>query len=222
MIEKFKLKIPQRLLQRSGSVFYSGRTAFSSPSKLYILGLNPGGCPVRQARETVDWHTREVLGNRPAEWSEYRDASWKGRPPGTRGLQPRVLHVLNQLHLEARRVPSSNLIFLRSSRENTLSEDSEKLALECWPFHQSVIEDLRVRVILCFGKRAGSFVARQLNAECQVREFVEQNDRRWSTLVRKNRYGLKVVIATHPSIADWTAPPTDPSALIKEVISESE
>lgn len=42
------------ILTRSGSVFYSGRSAFSRPASLYLLGLNPGGSPERQAAETVE------------------------------------------------------------------------------------------------------------------------------------------------------------------------
>ena len=57
MIEDLAKKIPKEIRNRSGSVFYSGRDAFSGSSKLYILGINPGGNPVAQAEETVDWHT---------------------------------------------------------------------------------------------------------------------------------------------------------------------
>ena len=49
MIEKLAERIPPDLLGRSGSVFYSGRAAFSSQASLYILGLNPGGNPKEQS-----------------------------------------------------------------------------------------------------------------------------------------------------------------------------
>ena len=39
MIEKLAERIPPDLLGRSGSVFYSGRAAFSSQASLYILDL---------------------------------------------------------------------------------------------------------------------------------------------------------------------------------------
>ena len=45
-IEELAKLIPTNIHGCSGKVFYSGRLAFSQPSTLYMLGLNPGGCPV--------------------------------------------------------------------------------------------------------------------------------------------------------------------------------
>lgn len=45
--------IEEGIRHRSGAVFYSGRVAFSRPSSLYVLGLNPGGSPTKQANETI-------------------------------------------------------------------------------------------------------------------------------------------------------------------------
>ena len=45
MIEDLARTIPRKLCDESGSMFYSGRAAFSGPGPLYILGLNPGGNP---------------------------------------------------------------------------------------------------------------------------------------------------------------------------------
>ena len=59
--------IPASLLLRSGSVFYSGRAAFTRPSKLYILGLNPGGDPAVQAEETIRAN-RQKFQYGPAWW----------------------------------------------------------------------------------------------------------------------------------------------------------
>lgn len=42
-IRSAALALPTAIQQRSGSVFYSGTGAFTHPSRLYILGLNPGG-----------------------------------------------------------------------------------------------------------------------------------------------------------------------------------
>ena len=53
MIEEFAKIIPSKLLFESGSVFYSGRQAFSRKNGLYILGLNPGGDPDKQKNEII-------------------------------------------------------------------------------------------------------------------------------------------------------------------------
>ena len=220
MIEDFAKLIPKALLNRSGSVFYSGRRAFDSPSKLYILGVNPGGDPERQADETVSWHTNKVLHVEPENWSAYRDESWEGSSPGTRGMQPRVLHLLRYLKIDAGEVPASNIVFLRSGREARLEGNLQQLARECWPFHQSVINKLGTRVILCFGQSAGNWVCNRLNARTQVGEFVENNNRRWRSRAYRNADGFMVVVATHPSIADWTAPATDPTELVRTALDE--
>jgi len=56
MIEDFASLIPDSLLERSGKGFYSGRTAFENTSKLYVLGLNPGGslCPTSRCPDLAD------------------------------------------------------------------------------------------------------------------------------------------------------------------------
>ncbi len=218
MIDTFVKLIPGGLLKRSGSVLYSGRRAFQHPSPLYILGLNPGGDPEIQAKETVQWHTNKVLRGVPDNWSAYRDESWAGSAPGTRGMQPRVLHLLRRININPGNVPASNIVFLRSGREDRLEDDLSQLVEDCWPFHKKVIEDLNVRVILCFGQTSGKWVCNYLNAHKKVEEFVERNNRRWRSRSFKNANGITVVVATHPSIADWTASATDPTELVMNAI----
>jgi hypothetical protein len=220
LIDQLVSRIPRALLPVSGSVFYSGRAAFTAPSRLYVLGLNPGGSPVKQAAETIAWHTDRVLNRMPAEWSAYSDESWNGRAPGSVGLQPRVLHMMRGLGLDARRVPSSNVAFVRSARESTLDRFSE-LAGAAWPFHEYVIRELGVRCVLCFGKSAGTWMATRLGATRELGRIVEKNDRRWSTVALANPEGISVVIATHPSIADWTAPPSDPTPFVRSILAQS-
>ena len=211
-IENFARLIPRGQLNTSGSVFYAGRRAFSTSSLLYILGANPGGDPQRQAKETVQWHTHRVLSVEPEDWSAYQDESWEGFTPGKYGMQPRVLHMFRRLKLDPRKVPSSNVVFLRSQRTDNLGS-FRQYANECWPFHQRVIDDLGIRVILCFGQKAGNWVCSQLNASEQVEEFVERNNRKWASRCFRNTQGIEVVVATHPSIADWTISDTDPTEL---------
>ena len=219
MIEEFVKNIPPELRVKSGSVFYSGRSAFSGRKELYILGLNPGGDPIKQATETVEWHTREVLQEKPDRWSEYSDERWGGYPKGKKGMQPRILHLLRNLGLEAGDVPSSNIIFMRSRGESGLAGNLDRLAEACWPFHRAVIERIRPRVVLCFGGKAGNFVKKKTGAMKPVNRFVERNRRGWTSVSYSGHEGLKVVVATHPGRADWTNPNADPSGLVKRALS---
>jgi hypothetical protein len=218
MIEEFANLIPPELEHLSGSVFYSGRNAFKGDKSLYILGLNPGGDPLKQKNETVTWHTEGVLKRKPDDWSEYEDESWNGKPTGTYRSQPRVLHLFKELNVSPYNVPTSNICFVRSNILLAIAKGFHGYAELCWPFHQEVINELKIKVILCFGKDAGEFVQNKLKANIFLGEFVERNNRKWKTLAFKNEEGLVVILATHPSRADWTNPATDPSAFIKRVL----
>lgn len=218
MITEFLQYIPSSLENKSGSVFYSGRSAFCSPKQLYILGLNPGGSPQKQEKETVAWHTNKVLSEKPDEWSEYEDEMWLGKPAGSHGLQPRILHMLGSLNLNPRHIPSSNLIFLRSVKRSDI--DFEELAKKCWLFHEQVIRQLEIKTILCFGKDTGNWVCKKLEANTLVDEFTENNNRRWKSSVYENDRGLSVVIATHPSRVNWRNPLTDPTSLLLRALNK--
>ena len=213
--------IPADLLLQSGKVFYSGRNAFSTVAVMYVLGVNPGGDPTTQADETVGSHTSWVANMAPADWSAYRDEKWKGKPPGSHGMQPRILHMFKTLGVNPGEVPASNLVFVRSRREGDIAEDLESLANHCWPFHKYVIENLRPKVVLCLGKTAGDYVRSQTGAHERYATFTEQNNRKWQSHAFRSRTGLRVVVATHPSIADWTAPASDPTALVVGALNDA-
>ncbi len=218
-IEALAERIPSALLPRSGKVFYSGRAAFSAPAPLYVLGVNPGGDPADHEADTVARHTADVLNTYPDDWSAYRDESWEGAPPGTYGMAPRVLHLFGSLGLNPGRVPCSNLVFVRSRREGDLKGEMASLADQCWPFHELAIAALTPRAILCLGGTAGRYVRRKVGANALVSEFVEANNRRWRSRTFANARGLSVVVATHPSVADWTAMSTDPTSLVRESLN---
>jgi uracil-DNA glycosylase family 4 len=218
MIEELAERIPAELLPRSGKVFYSGRLAFSVPSALYVLGVNPGGDSSQHESETVGSDTAAVLRSYPDDWSAYRDESWERAAPGTYGMAPRVLHLFAALGFSPGQVPCSNLVFVRSRREGDIGDEMAMLADRCWPFHELAIERLRPKVILCFGKTAGNYLRNKVGANTLHSELVETNNRRWRSQAFAGRNGLMVVVATHPSIADWSAPSTDPTPLIRNVL----
>lgn len=215
MIDELFRAVPTHLLDESGAVFYSGRDAFSNPSRLYLLGLNPGGSPSKQVGSTLLRHSNRVLHEKPRNWSAYRDESWQGAAPGTYRMQPRVLHLLRRLALDPGRVPASNLIFVRSARESDLKGRAHELANACWTFHERVINTLSIQVILCLGGTTGNWVRRKLGAREHVGTFVEDNARRWKSQAFRNTSGISVVIATHPSIAAWNTAAADPTRLVE-------
>lgn len=210
--------IPASLLPRSGSVFYSGRAAFSAPSKLYILGLNPGGDPAVQAAETIGIH-RQRFRDGQAWWSEYADESWRGAKPGEGGMQPRVLHMIARLGLDARAVPASNVVFIRSSTEATLNLEKSEMLRACWPVHHAVIEALSVQVVVCFGGTAGWWVREALDAQICIDSYIEENARRWRSEAHRATNGRIVVTLTHPGRANWRNTQSDPTPLIQRALA---
>ena len=218
MIRDFAKLIPKSLSNKSGAVFYSGKRAFKGQADLYILGINPGGDPRVQIDETVESHTRQVLNDKPVNWSEYRDESWSGYPPGTANLQPALLHFFRRLRLDPGVVPASNLVFLRSQSKRRLGSEKDfcRLAEICWPFHNAVLKKLKVRVIVCF-RGADKFVRQKVDAY----KLVDKNAKSFNRMERSYSYmnsaGLIVVVVPHPSPSynDWTDPEVDPSCLVQ-------
>ena len=217
MLDDFESLVPNGLMDESGSVFYSGREAFDRPSDLYILGLNPAGRVKDHADDTIMAHLLG-LGQKPDNWSAYRDDPCEGAAPGTKPMQRRTLHLFKRIGRDPGLVPASNVIFKRSSRESTLEGDVRDLAPLCWPFHHAVIDTLRVRVIVCLNGTAARWVRRQVRAHAQVDEFTESNKRCWQSCTYRAASGLTVVALSAPSIADWTCPATDPTHLVKRAL----
>jgi hypothetical protein len=216
-IQGFADLVPKKVLARSGSVFYSGRLAFETSAPIYVLGANPGGEPGDPNETTVAEQIEWVLRSAPPSWSAYRDQSWKGRSPGAHGMQPRVLHMFESLGVDPGIVPASNLVFVRSPRESGIANEADDLASACWAFHEAVLTRLKPQVVLCLGRTAGNYVRKQLRANKEIDTFIEQNERRWASRAYRSPGGTRIVVATHPSIADWTSPATDPSNLVRRV-----
>ena len=211
--------LPDHIKRQSGSLFYTGADAFSQPSSIYVLGLNPGGDPGTQEANTVA-KAITAFEKAPAQWSAYQDDSWEGAAPGTWGMQPRVLHFFKMLGLDARSVPASNVIFVRSTTEGTLALDKDELISACWPVHQAVIQQLGVTTIICFGITAGKWVREQVGANDLIGEFRETNARGWKSQAHQNSEGFKVITLTHPGRADWRNPAADPTPFVKSALEQ--
>lgn len=215
---RFAALVDPGLYDRSGKVFYAGRAAFSASASLYLLGLNPGGSPVQQAEQTIG-RNLEAWRSRPDRWSDYVDESWAGKPPGTYGMAPRVRHLFDKLSLDPREVPASNVVFVRTAREVDLSAEKQELLDKCWRVHSAIIEALEISTVVCLGRTAGRWVRAQVGANKKAGELIEKNQRGWRSEAHLNRDGLCIVTATHPSIADWRNPASDPSPLIGEMLA---
>jgi hypothetical protein len=217
-IESALNALPASILDRSGSAFYCGREAFAETRNLYLLGLNPGGNPVVQESNTVRKHIWQFR-QRPNAWSEYRDESWEGAVPGTWGMQPRVLHMLETLGMDPGLTPSSNVLFVRSHSEAALHREKAALLRHCWPVHQTVIEQLGIRVIVCFGGTAGRWVCEQISASQLIDQFIERyKNRSWKSHAHQATDGRIVVTVTHPSRANWCNSDADPTPLIQRAL----
>ena len=233
MIDCFVEKIPELLKRKSGAVFYSGRSSFSSPSDLYILGTNPGGSPPNTPESSISKHIENVLYHKPPDWFDYKDGSWGGKPPSKHYLQKNVLHLLKEAKKNAREVPASEVVFLRSNNVAELksyySKSYEELADECWPFHEAVIEKLGIRVIAVYGKSAGEYVRRKLKATEKVKEITVPHGMKRIHEDRASAYrnaeGITVVNLWFPGIGHlyWSTPDKDqnPIGLVVKALKEA-
>jgi uracil-DNA glycosylase len=159
-----------------------------------------------------------VLSGARAEWSAYTDDSWRSRAAGDSRLQRRVRHLLAGLGLDPWRVPSSNLIFVRSARGDDLGSETNRLIEQCWPVHQAVVELLRPRAVIAFGRRTYEAVRKRFDANQEIGSFEERNKRRWTSRAWYAPSGLIVFGLTHPSVANWINPATDPSSLARDIL----
>ncbi|HEY3798520.1 MAG TPA: hypothetical protein VGL58_09205 [Caulobacteraceae bacterium] len=217
MLESFLELVGEDIHGLSGGVLYSGRRAFSGPSPIYLLGLNPGGDPVKQASDTIGANIAVALSRPEDDWSEYVDGEWLKFAAGSAPLQRRVRHLLSGLGLDPRQTPASNVIFLRTCRERMLT-DKERWLDTCWRMHAAVIDALSVRAVLCMGGTAGAWVRQKLRASELVDSFVEDNGRKWTSQAHRPETGSLVVTLTHPSVAAWDKPATDPTPMVRRVL----
>lgn len=218
MIKYLAQFIPEELKEKSGSVFYSGENAFSGKKNLYILGLNPGGSVTNHKEHTIKYHTDCILNKNNPNYSEYEDGIWNKRGPGKAVLQERVKCLVKQIELNSREIPSSNVCFVRSKSQAELGKELTEYSELCWAFHQNVIEKLDIKTILCFGQKAGKFVKEKIKANTLIDELIEDNNRKWRTRVYRNSNGQIVIIATHPSRADWRSPQTSITSIVRKYV----
>jgi hypothetical protein len=207
--------VPRSLMSKSGRLFYSGRSAFSRPSDIYLLGLNPGGTPSEE--RTIERSIRRWQ-RRREPWSAYVDESWGGNKPGESPMQRRVRHLLGSLGLDPRAVPASNAVFVRTTSESGMKPDKGQLLTQCWEVHDYLISGLEVRAILCLGATAGRWCREKLGAHELVDSMSESNGRGWTSRAHLADDGRAVITLSHPSRADWCSKAADPTPLVRRVL----
>jgi len=201
-----------------GGVFYSSPAAFSARSKLYLLGLNPGGSPEPDTQATIGKNLAEWSEREPG-WCEYTSESWEGAEPGEYGIQRPIRTLFNRLGLNAAKVPASNVVFVRSSVEAKLDRKVEMLQ-RCWPVHDAVIHDLGVTTVLCLGRTAGLWVRSMLGAHQLQGQFREKYERRhYRSEAHVSPAGIAVLTLAHPSRSNWCDERADPSPLVLQMLA---
>ena len=221
-------KIPESLKSKSGAIFFSGVSSFSSPADLYILGMNPGGgSPTDTPESSISKHIEDVLYHKRPDWFGYKDDSWGGHVSGKHFLQRNVLHLLKESEISVREVPASEVVFLKSKGigelEKHYGKSYEELADECWPFHKAVIAQLGIRVVAVYGKRSGEYVRKRLNAKKKVGEFSAPRGKgKITSGAYRNEAGLTVVNLWFPGIGNpyWITEGKDPTGLVVNALKE--
>ena len=226
--QDFARRIPESLKQKTGYVFFSGRTAFSKQSDLYILGINPGGeDPTDTPDTSLDSRIKEVLYNKKDDWAALKDGCWCGRCEGlpcTHFLQRNLRHLIKQAGMNPRDVPVSEVVFRTSRGLATLDGKYEDYADLCWSFHEAVLEKLGVRVVVCYGKPSGEYVRQRLDATEKVDEFIvplgETGKRKSRAFSYRNTDGIAVVNLWFPGNGQpyWINPKTDPTGLVLDAL----
>ena len=201
-----------------GGVFYSSPAAFSTPSKIYLLGLNPGGSAEPNTEATVG-RNLAIWRQREAGWSEYTSERWEGAEPGEYGIQRPIRALFKRLGLNVADVPASNAVFVRSNNEDKLDRKVELLQ-RCWPVHEAVIRDLGVTTVLCLGGTAGRWVRSMLGANRLHDHFRESYPRRhYRSEAHLSSDGIAVLTLAHPCRSDWRDVRADPSPLVLRVLA---
>lgn len=168
------------ILRKSGSVFYSGSKMLDSPSRYYLMGLNPGGKPESPEEAKIEESLVSWKGEAP-NWSAYMDQDWgKGHRQGVCKFCEGCLRVES-----ARDVFSANAIFERTEKGTHLSKDPERDRI-CWQVHQLLFSRIQPEYIICLGHGSASsfqWLKERLNVAVRPHEHSSQpekeNERRF-------------------------------------------
>lgn len=138
----------------SGEVLYSAASTLQS-GDVYLLGINPGGDPDKQATKTI----KDSLSELPTRTKNAYLVKWRDRDPGKAPIQRRVQWLLDALGHELSNVAASNLVFVRSKDASGIIQ---KYAGLCWPVHVRIIEIVRPKYIITFGQGVFEYLRQRM------------------------------------------------------------
>ena len=143
-ISSFATRMLGALLNEPGSLIYSGYKTIQ-PGKIYLIGLNPGGCGAPPLSESIAQLTARDTNAYLDEGWENDNGSWG---PGKAPLQRRIIWLLEMLGENPRDVFASNLIFTQSKNAEGVSVSHANM---CWPIHEALLKIVQPEMVIAFG-----------------------------------------------------------------------
>lgn len=176
------------ILETSGTILYSSCETIR-PGKYYFLGLNPGG--TESDTNTIQKSLEELQRGQSTK-NAYLDEDWSSssRHYGAGGhpLQKNFECLFNELGEDPRTICASNLIFKRSGDER--GAGYPELAKVCWPVHRAILDVVRPRAIITFGRQPFDFLAQQLGYGAVHSDQAGHGDWKWNYIVKEEQLVL--------------------------------
>jgi len=181
------------IMNKSGTLLYSACTTLQ-PGKYYFLGLNPGGADeeTHSIRKSLD-NLSALMDN------AYLDQDWgsssRSYGTGLHPLQKNFKGLFEALGEDPCTVCASNLIFTRSIGEKGAGGQSR--AELCWPVHAAILEIVRPKAIITFGRQPFNFIADKLGGTTPT--YFPAGHGSWTLRFSVLRNGEKLIGLPHLS-----------------------
>lgn len=171
--------------RRYYSIFYS----LVEPSKILILGFNPGGDPATWSESALA--SRSFYENRE---HEYVDTDF----PTSVGMRDFLLGSgIVETVEEIRDIPKINLIFRRSRNMNELPITPRQAVLEAQPYIEKIIQRVSPELIICEGKstldKFEAFYCGKTDQEVDGQTVLTPNGRHNALIYRADRATVKCI-----------------------------
>jgi hypothetical protein len=212
-----------KMLSLGGRVLYSEAASLAESADLYYLGINP-----RDAASSTDpdHHSVRTIG-RDLELlasgrtgNAFLDERWKYAAAGSAELQLRVRQLVAWAGVtdeaSLRRMPASNLVFVRSVVQPPESQLREWARI-CWPVHEFLITTTGAKNVFVGGTVAGKIVAELMGCDpSRPRESVRLRTANYSIYVYEAR-GRAVFV--FPPLPRWKGMETVDAGETQRLIS---